>query len=49
LNTATLAGQTLQVLGAVAAGVATFLILAVLLRVEDLQLLRGYLGGRIRR
>ncbi|MDP9340957.1 MAG: murein biosynthesis integral membrane protein MurJ [Actinomycetota bacterium] len=49
LNTATLAGQTLQVLGAVAAGVATFLILAVLLRMEDLQLLRGYLGGRIRR
>ena len=49
LNTATLAGETLQVLGAVAAGLAVFLGLAILLKVEDLQLLRGFVGARFRR
>jgi putative peptidoglycan lipid II flippase len=49
LDIDTLAGQALQVLGAVAAGLAAFLALAVLLRMEDLQLLRGYLGARFRR
>ena len=49
LDIDTLAGQALQVLGAVAAGLAAFLALAVLLRMEDLQLLRGYVGARFRR
>jgi len=49
LNTSTLLGQSLQVLGAVAAGVAAFLALAVLLRMEDLQLLRSFVSARFRR
>jgi putative peptidoglycan lipid II flippase len=49
VDTATVAGQALQVLGAVGAGVAAFLALAVLLRMEDLQLLKGFAGARFRR
>ncbi len=49
VDTATVAGQVVQVGGAVAAGVAAFLALAVVLRMEDLELLKRFALARFRR
>jgi putative peptidoglycan lipid II flippase len=46
VSTASLTGQVLEVAGAVGAGVVVFVGAAKLLRIEDLELLRGLLPGR---
>jgi putative peptidoglycan lipid II flippase len=49
VGVATLGGQTVQVLSAVAAGVVVFVIGAVLLRIEEVDMVRRQLAGRFRR
>jgi putative peptidoglycan lipid II flippase len=49
VSTTALPGQILQVSGAVGAGLAVFLVAAWLLRIEDLEVLRGLLPARFRR
>lgn len=49
IGTATLAEQAVQVFGAVAAGLATFLLAATLLRIEEVAMVRRQLAARWRR
>jgi putative peptidoglycan lipid II flippase len=49
VGVATLGGQSVQVLSAVAAGVVVFVIGAVLLRIEEVDMVRRQLAGRFRR
>jgi putative peptidoglycan lipid II flippase len=49
VSTSSIAGQMVQVLGSVTAGLAVFLVAAWALRIEDLQLLKGLLPSRMRR
>ncbi len=49
VGTATVAEQAVQVLGAVAAGLATFVVCATLLRIDEVALVRRQLAARWRR
>jgi hypothetical protein len=49
LGTASLAEQATQVLGSVVAGLLVFLASAVALRIEELELLKGFVARRVRR
>jgi putative peptidoglycan lipid II flippase len=49
VGTATLAGQLVQVLGSVAMGLIVFIGAALLLRMEELELLKGFVSRRLRR
>jgi putative peptidoglycan lipid II flippase len=49
VGTSGLGGQSVQVLGSVAIGLLVFLAAALVLRMEELELLKGFLVGRLRR
>jgi putative peptidoglycan lipid II flippase len=49
VDTATLAGQAVQVVGAVLVGLLVFLSAAALLRMEEMELLKGFWIRRVRR